>query len=55
MKIRTQTICAFAPLFLFVSVSVGVLRYHLSKNDILWGLEGEAAAVAVSAAAHLDG
>lgn len=55
MKIRTQTIYAFVPLFLFVSGAVGALQYQISKNDMLWGLNEEAGALAVATAAHLDG
>lgn len=54
MNIRTQNILTIAPVFLFVSVAVGALRYQMSSNDLVWGFKEEASAIAVSAAAHLS-
>ncbi len=54
MKIRTQNMLAFVPLFLGLAALIGALMYVVQYRELVWGLDEEATSIAVAAAHHMN-
>jgi HAMP domain-containing protein len=55
MTIRLQNLLVIPPIFLILGLAVGVLADRAARDEILWGLEEESVALAVTVAAMVDG
>lgn len=55
MTIRTQNLLVIPPIFLILGLTVGFLADRAAREEILWGLEEEAVALAVTVAEMVGG
>lgn len=54
MKIRSHITLMLFPLFMFVALTSGALRYKSESDQLLWGAEEHAKGAVVALAAHLE-
>ncbi|NNE92408.1 MAG: HAMP domain-containing protein [Verrucomicrobiales bacterium] len=55
MKIRTHTLLLITPIFLLLGVAISIMVYMTERRELLWGLQEESKALAISIAEFLDG